>query len=202
VEVDRSQLEPVIVNLAVNARDAMRGGGVLTVATSEITVDDDAGPAPGLPSGSCVQIAVTDTGTGMDEATQARAFAPFFTTKGTAAGTGLGLATVYGIVRQSRGGITLESEPGRGTTFRIALPSVTGRPPAVAAPVPVSPRAASGATVLVVDDEPAIRWFVGRSLRLEGYDVLECSGGAEAAACSTAARGRSTCSCPISRCPV
>src|SRR5204862_7713135 len=124
VEADPSQLEQVIVNLATNARDAMPGGGVLTVATSTVMADGDAS----LPAGAYVVLSVNDTGVGMDAETRQRAFEPFFTTKEVGHGTGLGLATVYGIVEQSGGRVTLRSRPGEGTGCDVYLPLALNGP--------------------------------------------------------------------------
>jgi PAS domain S-box-containing protein len=185
VEADPGQLEQVLMNLAINARDAMPGGGRLSIAVSAVSAGDagiaeDTEPrAP--PPASYVAIEVSDTGHGMDEATCARIFEPFFTTKAPGKGTGLGLATVYGIVRQSGGHVRVKSAPGRGTTFRILLPA----PPQIApqAPSKESDRApASGGreTLLLVEDEPAVRAIALRILEGAGYRVLVASSGAEA----------------------
>jgi two-component system, cell cycle sensor histidine kinase and response regulator CckA len=174
VRADLSQVEQVIVNLAVNARDAMPRGGRLTLETAEVVLDAaQARRHEGAPVGPHVQLKVSDTGIGMDAATLPRIFEPFFTTKGPGQGTGLGLSTVYGIVRQSGGTIWVESQPGRGTTFRVCLP-VFAEPvvPAVAevAPPPVAP---GWETVLVVEDEPDVRELACEILRGRGYTVLE-----------------------------
>jgi PAS domain S-box-containing protein len=185
VKVDAGQLEQVIMNLAVNARDAMPVGGTLTIETSNVTfaarraLADDAS----IPPGSYVRLAVTDTGAGIDAATQARLFEPFFTTKEKGQGTGLGLATVYGIVTQCGGHIGVESEPGVGTTFTIHLPREEG---AVAARAALAPRASAHppgrGTVLVVEDEDAVRQLAKRILQNAGYDVLVAASGLEALA--------------------
>ena len=183
VRADVGQLEQVIVNLTVNARDAMPDGGTLTIRTGEAELteadclahsDFDVRP------GRYVVIAVTDTGIGMDAATQARMFEPFFTTKGPGKGTGLGLATVYGIVKQSGGYIAVTSKPGKGTTFDIYLPAVTDAAPSGSAGL-VTPDAASGGsgTILLVEDEAPVRTLARRVLEQAGYIVLEAADGME-----------------------
>ncbi len=181
VNADPGQIEQVIVNLAVNARDAMPEGGTFTLRTANAHLDEDyARLRPGVRPGWYVQLSVTDTGCGMDEETRLRLFEPFFTTKGPEKGTGLGLATVYGIVQQSGGHIDLVSEPGRGTTFHIYLPrSKASLSPEEAA---LGAGAARGGaeTVLVVEDEDAVRSVIRRALQGAGYTVLEARGGADA----------------------
>ena len=181
VRVDPGQFEQVIINLAVNARDAMPAGGTLTIAVTPVRLDAAAVTTlPEVTPGAYVELAVADTGTGMDAATRARIFEPFFTTKPTGAGTGLGLATVHGIIHQSGGVITVESVVGRGTTFRVLLPMVEPEPP-VAAPSGSTHRAASGSeTVLVVEDEGVLRAVSSRVLAENGYTVLEAADGQEA----------------------
>jgi PAS domain S-box-containing protein len=180
VKADPGQLEQVVMNLAVNARDAMPTGGKLTIETQNIQIDE--GPSPArfeAPPGPYVLLAVTDTGSGMDEATKANIFEPFFTTKGEGLGTGLGLATVYGIVKQSDGQIQVYSEPGHGTTFIIYLPSATGA--ALARGPGQAPQALGGTeTVLLVEDEAAVRSLTHYVLKQYGYKVLVASSGAEA----------------------
>src|SRR5204862_4254446 len=153
VKADPGQLEQVLMNLAVNARDAMPKGGKLTIETANAPVEGRNFP---VPAGEYVRLSITDTGTGMDPDTQARIFEPFFTTKGQGKGTGLGLATVYGIVEQSGGYVWVYSELGVGSTFKVYLPRAY-TPPAVASagdrPLP----AAAHETVLVVEDEEAVR---------------------------------------------
>ena len=182
VKADPSQLEQVILNLGVNARDAMPTGGKLTIRTSNVHVDgvkpiDISNP---LPSGDYVLLTVADTGSGMDAETKSRIFDPFFTTKEPGKGTGLGLATVYGIVRQSGGGISVESELGRGTTFSIFLPHeiapVSYRKPA---PAPIE-SGNNSETVLVVEDEDIVRDLVCEVLEEQGYTVLCAENGLEA----------------------
>jgi signal transduction histidine kinase/CheY-like chemotaxis protein/HAMP domain-containing protein len=167
VKVDRGQLEQVIVNLVVNARDAMPQGGRITIDTSAAGPDEP-GAAPG--SRRQARLAVTDTGTGMDAHTRARIFEPFFTTKEPGKGTGLGLATVYGIIRQSGGSIQVESELGAGTTFTISLPRVEES--ATTGDTPSTPAGRGSETVLIVEDEPEVRALVHAVLVDHGYLVL------------------------------
>ena len=171
VNADRGQLAQVITNLAVNARDAMPGGGVLTVSVAD-------GECPDAPRMRCALLSVSDAGVGIDEAVASRIFEPFFTTKGEA-GTGLGLATVYGIVAQSGGRVVLETSPGRGSTFTVHLPLlVRARVVLSAGP---EPAAAQGSeTILLVEDDPAVRMIVSKLLASHGYDVLVAAGGDEA----------------------
>jgi CheY-like chemotaxis protein len=180
VRADPGQIEQVILNLAVNARDAMPRGGRLTIETANVDFDETwAEQHPGTPPGRYVLLAVSDSGTGMDEATKSRIFEPFFTTKEAGKGTGLGLATVYGIVEQAGGRIEVESEPGRGAKFRIYLPSVEGVP--VSASSGSSRRAVRGTeTVLVVEDEGQVRRLITKTLGAFGYEVLEAAQPAEA----------------------
>jgi len=175
VVVDASQLEQVLVNLSINARDAMLRGGTLTIRTGESTLDVAAAAVLDVIPGPYVTIDVEDTGVGMDEATRNRAFEPFFTTKGPAQGAGLGLATVYGIVRQSGGAISLRSAPGAGTHVRIHLPR---RDASASAPA-IEPASESRGLVLLVEDEPRVRAQARRLLQRSGYEVLEASDGGE-----------------------
>ncbi len=181
VKIDPGQLEQILMNLAVNARDAMSQGGRITIETRSVTLDElyvqsnpDARPGP------YALLAVSDTGCGMDDATKTRIFEPFFTTKGPGKGTGLGLATVYGIVKQSGGCIEVSSELGRGTTFKIYLPQV--QEPVSAGKsfrgLPMMPR--GNETVLLVEDEDAVRSLARQVLRLCGYTVLEADDGQRA----------------------
>jgi signal transduction histidine kinase/CheY-like chemotaxis protein len=185
VEIDVHQFEQVIMNLAVNARDAMPGGGHLTLETANVELDEEycAGHPEARP-GCYVMLAVSDTGVGMDAATRQRVFEPFFTTKAPGSGTGLGLATVYGIVKQSNGSVTLYSEPGVGTTFKIYLPCPDAPAAAVVeTPSPASVRVAAPhdrETILAVEDEEAVRLLMQRLLSDMGYRVLLASTSAEA----------------------
>jgi two-component system cell cycle sensor histidine kinase/response regulator CckA len=182
VRVDGGQLDQIVVNLAVNARDAMPHGGELTISTAG--VDDP----PGLPAGRYVSLRVTDTGVGMDEAVQKRIFEPFFTTKPKGKGTGLGLPTVYGIVTQSGGAIRVRSAPGAGTTMEVLLPRTD------AAVTPVGPTVAVESlrgteTILLVDDDDLVRNVARRILESHGYRVIAASGAEEALRLSDAEPG-------------
>jgi two-component system cell cycle sensor histidine kinase/response regulator CckA len=180
IKADRSQLEQVIVNLAVNARDAMPNGGKLVIETANADLEEVRAHAPELGSGPHVLLTVTDTGCGMDAATQARIFEPFFTTKGRGQGTGLGLATVYGVVKQSGGHISVESEPGVGTKYRIYLPRVD-EPVAISDDDAEPVESANGSeTILLVEDEEIVRKLIRDTLRRSGYTVVEAQDGVEA----------------------
>jgi signal transduction histidine kinase/ActR/RegA family two-component response regulator len=181
VKADRGQIEQVIMNLAVNARDAMPQGGRLIVETADIDLDDEyVRRHVGARPGPHVMLAVSDTGTGIPHEIQPQIFEPFFTTKEQGKGTGLGLATVYGIVKQSGGYIEVDSEPGQGTTFRVYLPRLDAEP----APVDRSARPAAAAggteTILLVEDEEGVRELARDILRASGYTVLEARNGPEA----------------------
>ncbi len=180
VKADKGQLEQVIMNLVVNARDAMDQGGKVVVATQDVELNAASAAPMGLGPGWYVAMTVTDTGSGMDRATQERMFEPFFTTKELGKGTGLGLSMVYGIIKQSDGGIQVESELGKGTRFTVYLPRVdSGVRPSPAA-VPSMVRAVQSETVLVVEDEPALRNVARRILVAAGYQVLVAANGGEA----------------------
>jgi PAS domain S-box-containing protein len=180
VKADPSQLEQVIMNLTVNARDAMPDGGRLTMETDQLELDAPAAAGHGAATpGRYAVLAVSDTGCGMDEATKARLFEPFFTTKEPGRGTGLGLSTVYGIVRQSGGHIWVYSEPGHGTTFKICLPVVAAEPDR-AGPVDGGGKTRGAETVLLVEDAPRVREVVREILEMNGYAVLEARHGQEA----------------------
>jgi CheY-like chemotaxis protein len=183
VKADPSQLEQVLMNLVVNARDAMPQGGRLEVRTAGVQLGEaDTRDQPEVRPGAYVLLTVRDTGIGMDEATRARIFEPFFTTKGIGKGTGLGLAMVYGIVKQSGGHIDVETAHGQGTTFCIYLPSA-GSALTEAPPVPIAADAPIGTeTVLIAEDEEGVRDLVQQVLRRSGYTVLEARDGEEALA--------------------
>ena len=184
VRADASQIEQVLVNLVLNARDAMPTAGQLTIETGNVDLDEQrlAAEALSLQPGRYVMLTVTDTGIGMERATRERAFEPFFTTKPKGKGTGLGLATVYGIVDQSGGGIALDTAPGRGTSVRIYLPITTATvadPETAPAPAPLTTHAGTE-TVLLVDDNDPVRELAASALRRRGYTVFEARGGEEA----------------------
>jgi PAS domain S-box-containing protein len=180
-QADPNQLENAILNLAVNARDAMPDGGKLTIETANARLDEAyvAALAEPLPAGQYVLIAVSDTGTGMDKATIEKVFEPFFTTKAVGKGTGLGLSQVYGFVRQSNGHVRIYSEPGDGTTIKIYLPRLVGADPeADEAPAAAgATMRGEGETVLVVEDEHELRHYTTETLRELGYTVLEAPDG-------------------------
>ena len=184
VRADPGQLEQIFLNLAVNARDAMPGGGRLVVETKDVTLDDVYADAhPGIAPGRYVRLAVSDTGIGMTPEAVARAFEPFFTTKPAGQGTGLGLATVYGIVTQAGGNARIYSEPGRGTVVTIHLPAIEEAATAAMAVAAQAPLATGrGETLLVVEDESAVLLAVIRILSQNGYRVLAQSDPADAVA--------------------
>ena len=190
VKADPGQIEQVLMNLAVNARDAMPSGGTLTVRTENIAMSEvEAAKRPPMTAGSYVRLSVTDTGHGMDEKTKAHIFEPFFTTKEVGKGTGLGLATVYGVVKQSGGFIWVESVPNNGATFEIYLPLAAGPVMRVDSEAKPSAGANGHETVLVVEDEPDVRELACRFLRVKGYTVLEAKDGVEAIAVAAAHKG-------------
>jgi two-component system cell cycle sensor histidine kinase/response regulator CckA len=181
INADPCQMEQVILNLAVNARDAMPRGGRLTIDTRNVELDAAFSEAdmPVTP-GSYVMLSVADTGSGMDEATRTRMFEPFFTTKEPGKGTGLGLATVYGVIKQGHGYISVSSQPGTGTTFTLYLPRVWPGAVEQSAGHHSTSRRVGTETILLVEDEPPVRAFIRDALRLNGYVVLEARHGIEA----------------------
>ena len=180
IRADASQMEQIIMNLAVNARDAMPGGGKLLIETSNVELDHAyAFVHPLVPPGRYVLLAVSDTGTGMDAETQAHIFEPFFTTKVQGKGTGLGLATVYGVVKQSGGYIWVYSEVGKGTSFKIYLPRVDQlEEESQDQGSTEAPRGAG--TILLAEDEQEVREVAREFLESGGYTVLEARDGADA----------------------
>jgi PAS domain S-box-containing protein len=195
IKADAGQLEQVLMNLAVNARDAMPGGGVLLIGTGNVELDAAyCRPRDGLRPGAYVRLTVDDTGHGMSDEVKSHLFEPFFTTKPAGRGTGLGLATIFGIVKQSGGDMDVDSAPGRGTTFIIHLPLAAAEP---AAPAPAPDAAADAAgrpdmgseTVLLVEDEPGVRGLARTVLERHGYTVIAAAGGEEALALAAAHPG-------------
>ncbi|HEY3253219.1 MAG TPA: response regulator, partial [Polyangiaceae bacterium] len=181
VRADAGQLDQVILNLSINARDAMQGGGRLSISTQNVSFDaDDDNADVDITPGDYVMLAVTDSGTGMSAETQRRIFEPFFTTKEVGQGTGLGLATVYGIVQQSGGQIRVYSELGRGTAFKIYFPRLDEVPSVRAPQSSETPVALGRGTLLIVEDDTAVRQVAARVLRDRGYTVLEARRPSEA----------------------
>jgi PAS domain S-box-containing protein len=180
VRADPGKLEQVFVNLAVNARDAMPAGGTLTLGVEDVTPSDPDRPDPDQTAPPSVRITVSDTGTGMDEETRTRVFDPFFTTKDLGRGTGLGLATVFGIVSQSGGQISVDSAPGKGATFTIDLPQVGVTNGSQVQPHAVAARHRGLGVVLLVEDDFAVREFARRVLEAAGFVVLNSGNGEEA----------------------
>ncbi|MCA9095769.1 MAG: response regulator, partial [Planctomycetaceae bacterium] len=178
VKADPNQLDQVILNLAVNARDAMPSGGELTVRVRHVTIEPEEESSDAPPPGAYAQLSVSDTGCGMSAEVQERIFEPFFTTKEPGKGTGLGLSTLYGIVQQAGGYVNFESQENLGTVFRIYLPLVSLPVSRSGARTPISNDGTE--TVLLVEDEPAVRAISSAILKSQGYSVIEASGGQEA----------------------
>jgi signal transduction histidine kinase/CheY-like chemotaxis protein len=184
VKVDPGQMSQVLINLAVNARDAMPDGGKLIIETQSVYLDEKSGKTQvEIPSGEYIQLSVGDTGVGMDEETRRHLFEPFFTTKGVGRGTGLGLATVFGIVKQSVGYIWVYSEPGQGTIFKIYLPKILESETPLL-PEPAGKALSGHETLLVVEDQPEVRQLIVKGLVAQGYQILETSNAEEAIRCA------------------
>jgi two-component system cell cycle sensor histidine kinase/response regulator CckA len=183
VQADRTQLEQCMLNLAINARDAMDGAGELSIATTRVSLDEGYAqryPNVHVPPGRYVRVTFSDTGQGMDAGTRARVFEPFFTTKPVGQGTGLGLATVYGIVKQSDGFIWAYGEPGQGAVFKIYLPEQSAIPATTGEHAIPRDAPAGAERILLVEDEEAVRRMAARALASRGYTILEAANGAEA----------------------
>jgi CheY-like chemotaxis protein len=178
--VDRAQLESAVLNLALNARDAMPDGGRLIIETANAVLDNQGSTDNFLSSGDFIALCVTDTGTGMTPEVVSRAFDPFYTTKPIGQGTGLGLSMIHGFARQSGGTVRIESKMGRGTTMRLYFPRYYGvlEDPQVAPDVTPTP-AAAGETVLIIDDEEAVRMLAAETLEAAGYRVLQAAQGGD-----------------------
>jgi two-component system cell cycle sensor histidine kinase/response regulator CckA len=179
IRVDPTQLEQVIMNLALNARDAMPSGGTVTIKLHDLVGADPERPDPDLTAGPFVRISVSDTGIGMDDETKAQIFDPFYTTKVEGQGTGFGLSTVFGIVAQSGGQVQVETALGMGSTFHIDLPRVAGKT-ATVIPRRTEPIRSGSGVILLAEDDPAVRQFARRSLEAAGYTVLAASGAEKA----------------------
>jgi nitrogen-specific signal transduction histidine kinase/CheY-like chemotaxis protein len=191
ISADPGQVEQVVMNLVVNARDAMPDGGKLTLETARVLID----PArvsrfTAVPPGDYVMLAVSDTGVGMDADTQSRIFEPFFTTKSREEGTGLGLSVVYNIVRASGGHVRVASEPGRGSTLQVFFPRIAAAPAPEPVPAPARTARTGMETVLVAEDQPDLRWMICQFLQERGYSVLEAKDGRDAVALAEQYKGR------------
>jgi CheY-like chemotaxis protein len=180
-KADQGQIEQVIVNLVVNARDAMPSGGKLVIETRNVEINEiDSAQHPPATPGKYIELTVTDTGVGMDKVTQSHIFEPFFTTKEKDKGTGLGLSVVYGVVKQSGGHIWVDSEPGKGTSFRVCLPRVEEALEKSSRPMPLGKPCNGSETLLLVEDEESLRELTRSLLVQSGYSVLIASEGAKA----------------------
>jgi|SRR5580658_584062 two-component system cell cycle sensor histidine kinase/response regulator CckA len=189
VSADPGQLEQVVMNLAVNARDAMPGGGILTIETGNIELDDRyTSMQATVKPGKYVALVVSDNGSGMDAETRAHLFEPFFTTKAQGQGTGLGMTTVFSIVKQSGGGMQVYSEPGKGTSVKVFLPCID-RPAAPETEAPLAKAVRGSETILLVEDEDQVRNLVRDTLRREGYKILDAPNAAEARRIAAAYKG-------------
>ena len=181
VKIDPTHIDQLVLNLAVNARDAMPDGGTLTIETRRVDLDErDVSHRDGISAGPHVMLSVSDTGTGMDEATKARIFEPFFTTKEPGKGTGLGLSIVYGIVKQNGGEIVVHSEVGLGTTFQVMLPAVASAPERAGTESAVATRSPANEMVVLVEDDAQVRHLTQAMLRRLGYMVVSCGSPEEA----------------------
>lgn len=189
IKADRGQMEQVIVNLAVNAQAAMPEGGRLSIQTANLDVPSSESNTDAPPSGEYVVLVVSDTGVGMDEGTRRRVFEPFFTTKDVDEGTGLGLATVYGIVEKCGGHATVESRPGQGSRFTLYFPRLSGEPSAAPSSAETRADHSGDETILVIEDEAAVRRVLSRTLKQGGYAVLEAGSGPEALQIAAENRG-------------
>ncbi len=179
--IDPAQLEGALLNLCINARDAMPAGGRLTLETTNVQLDEDrAGQLAEVEPGAYVLIAVSDTGTGISREDLPRVFEPFFTTKAKSKGTGLGLAMVYGFIKQSNAHVSIYSEPGMGTTLKLYLPRLTGVDPAVEPLAPAAPQSTASETILLVEDDELVRRYAFDQLVVLGYRVVESGSGPEA----------------------
>jgi two-component system, cell cycle sensor histidine kinase and response regulator CckA len=190
ISADPGQIEQVIMNLVVNARDAMPQGGKLTLETAHLTRDSSRANRPAdLPRGEYVMLSVTDTGIGMDTDTQSRIFEPFFTTKSKDEGTGLGLSVVYNIVRASGGHVRVSSEPGQGSSLQVFFPRVASPPQPEPLEAPAKTLRTEGETILVAEDQPDLRWMICQFLQQLGYSVLEAKDGGDAVALAEQYKG-------------
>jgi CheY-like chemotaxis protein len=180
ISADPGQIHQIVMNLAINARDAMPQGGHFTIETANVDLDKDFGEHLATPPGSYVRLLISDTGTGMDEATRARLFEPFFTTKEKGKGTGLGLSTVYGIVKQNKGFISVSSEQGKGTAFKIYFPCIEGELLKTSPESHLKQDKIGHETILIAEDDAGLRMLAGRMLRNSGFTVIEAADGDEA----------------------